>query len=91
MSKKITLSNIYNFIEGNTRFFVKELQPEHIKEQIAYRMLLCNNDCAVNGECIKCGCKYPERVYTSKSCNDERFPDFISKLNWEEYKIKKEI
>mgnify|MGYP003494799873 FL=1 len=46
MSKEITLSNIYNFIEGNTRLFTKSVQPDHIKCQIAYRMLKCANDCA---------------------------------------------
>ena len=40
MSKEITLNNIYNFIEGNTRLFTKSIQPTHIKQQIAYRMLL---------------------------------------------------
>lgn len=86
MSKKITLSNIYNFIEGNTRLFTKEMQPDHIKQQIAYRMLICKDDCAKNGKCIKCGCSYPGRVYTSQSCNTDRFPDFMSRIDWEKFK-----
>lgn len=86
MSKQITLSNIYNFIEGNTRLFTKEIQPDHIKQQIAYRMLICKDDCAKNGKCIKCGCSYPGRVYTSQSCNTDRFPDFMSRIDWEKFK-----
>jgi len=43
MSKEITLSNIYNFIEGNIRLKTKTLQPQHIKEQISYRLLICLN------------------------------------------------
>lgn len=91
MSKEITLNNIYNFIEGNTRLFTKSIQPEHIKQQIAYRMLLCKDDCAKEGNCIKCGCDYPGRVYTTESCNTDRFPDFMSRIDWEEFKKDKNI
>ena len=91
MSKEITVQNIYNFIEGNTRLFTKSIQPEHIKQQIAYRMLLCKDDCAKEGHCIKCGCDYPGRVYTSESCNLDRFPNLMSRIEWEEFKIKNEI
>ena len=91
MSKEITLNNIYNFIEGNTRLFTKSIQPEHIKQQIAYRMLLCKDDCAKTGQCIKCGCDYPGRVYTTESCNTDRFPDFMSRIDWEEFKKEKNI
>ena len=91
MSKQITAQNIYNFIEGNTRLFTKELQPSHILEQISYRMLICKDDCGRDGKCIKCGCDYPGRVYTSQSCNLDRFPNLMSRLEWEEFKIKNNI
>ena len=91
MSKEITVQNIYNFIEGNTRLFTKSIQPDHIKQQISYRMLLCKDDCAKEGHCIKCGCDYPGRVYTSESCNKDRFPDFMSRIDWEEFKKDKNI
>ena len=91
MSKEITLYNIYNFIEGNTRLFTKSIQPDHIKQQIAYRMLLCSKDCAITKQCIKCGCDYPGRVYTTESCNTDRFPDFMSRIDWEEFKKDKNI
>ena len=91
MSKEITLSNIYNFIEGNIRLKTKTLQPQHIKEQISYRLLTCSKDCAINKECIKCGCTYPDRAYSTESCNTERFPDFMSKIDWELYKINNKI
>jgi len=91
MSKEITLSNIYNFIEGNTRLFTKNLQPQHIKEQISYRLLKCKDDCAKKKICIKCGCDYPDRAYAKKSCNLDRFPNFMNKVDWEEFKIKNEI
>lgn len=91
MSKEITLSNIYNFIEGNVRLLTETLQPEHIKQQIAYRILMCSKDCVISKECIKCGCPHPDRAYSSQSCNIDRFPNFLSKLDWEEFKIKNNI
>ena len=54
-------------------------------------MLLCSKDCAITKQCIKCGCDYPGRVYTTESCNKERFPDFLSKVDWELYKIDNKI
>ena len=86
MSKEITLSNIYNFIEGNTRLFTKNIQPKHIQEQVSYRMIICSKDCMINKECIKCGCDVPARLYTKESCNNSRFPDFMSRIDWEEFK-----
>lgn len=91
MSHKITKQNIFNFIEGNTRMFTEEFQVNHIKEQIAYRALLCKDDCEANGKCIKCGCSYPGRIYTSQSCNKDRFPDMMSRLEWEEFKINNDV
>ena len=91
MKQKITLSNISNYIEGNTRMFTNSLQPDHIKEQLSYRMLLCKDDCAIQVSCIKCGCDYPGRLHTTKSCNAERFPDLMSKPLWDEFKKENNI
>ena len=91
MKHKITFQNIVNFIEGNSRLFLNDLQPTHIKQQISYRMLLCKDDCAKTGHCIKCGCDYPGRIYTTESCNTDRFPDFMSRIDWEEFKKDKNI
>lgn len=91
MSKQITAQNIYNFIEGNTRLFTKSIQPQHIQEQISYRMIICSKDCMIKKECIKCGCDVPARLYTSESCNLDRFPNFLSRIEWEEFKLKNQI
>ena len=91
MKHKITFQNIVNFIEGNSRLFLNNLQPEHIKHQISYRMLKCKDDCAKTGHCIKCGCDYPGRVYTTESCNTDRFPDFMSRIDWEEFKKENNV
>lgn len=93
MSHKITFKNIKSFLEGNSQLLLEELrlQPEHIKEQIAYRRLLCSNDCAVNNACIKCGCDFKGKTSVSISCNPERFPDLMSRIDWEEYKKENDI
>lgn len=90
MSEKITIPNILSYLEGNTQRILEELnlQPQHIQEQIAYRRLLCKDDCAVTGRCIKCNCKFKGRTSVAKSCNLERFPDLMSGPEWEEFKKK---
>lgn len=91
MSKEITLSNIYNFIEGNIRLKTKSIQPQHIKEQIAFRLLKCSDDCAILKQCVVCGCDFPDRAYSTESCNTGRFPNFMSRIDWEEFKKDKNI
>jgi hypothetical protein len=88
----ITLKNIKQYIEGNSKMFLNDigLQPEHIKEQISYRMLKCK-DCLLKKQCIKCGCSVPGKLYVKESCNLERFPDLISRVEWEKYKIDNDI
>lgn len=93
MSQKITLSNIKQYIEGNTQLVLENLnlQPYHLKEQIAYRRLICKNDCAVEGKCIKCGCEFLGKTSVKQSCNPDRFPDLMDKENWDKYKIENNI
>jgi len=93
MKHKLTLQNIKNYIEGNTNMFLTQFgdKPQYFKEQISYRMLLCSNDCALKGECIVCGCKYPGRLYTIKSCNPNRFPDIMNEEDWIKFKLNNGI
>lgn len=89
MEKKITLDNILSYIEGNIRNIINKLdfQPQHIKEQIAYRRLLCANDCAIRNRCVYCNCDFEGKTAVKKSCNEgERFPDLMSKPKWEKFK-----
>jgi len=91
MEKKVSLSNIASFIEGNTKMFLKDLgfQPEHIKEQIAYRLMVCKDDCGVYGYCKHCNCPLPDKMYVKKSCNNgELFPDLMSRNEWTKFKDK---
>jgi hypothetical protein len=96
MEKKkpeINLHNIKSFLEGNSKMLLAQagLQPQHIKEQIAYRMMICS-DCVKEGHCEFCGCDVPGKLYVSESCNKgEKFPDLMSRIDWELYKIDNDI
>lgn len=90
MQKKpqITYKNIKSFLEGNLQLVLKELnlQPEHIQEQIAYRRLICANDCAITNKCVVCNCDFKGKTSVAESCNKDRFPDLMSKIEWDKYK-----
>lgn len=89
MGKKITLNNIKQYIEGNVQMYFDSLgmKPDWYKEQIAYRMLQCKDDCGISKRCKYCGCDYPGKLYVEESCNNgERFPDLMNKRDWEKFK-----
>jgi hypothetical protein len=94
MKHKITINNIYNYIQGNGRRMIEksgQLQ-EHLQEQIAYRALQCNDTCVKDGKCRVCGCDLPGRFYTTTSCNrGDLFPDLMNKRKWDEFKINNKI
>lgn len=91
---KITLKNIKYYIEGNIKMLGDKmyLLPEHEKEQVAYRAMICKDECVKLGYCVYCGCDIPGKLYVKDSCNGgERFPDLMPKPEWEQYKIDNEI
>ena len=91
---KITFKNIKSFLEGNLQLGLEQLhlQPQHIQEQIAYRRLLCSKDCMITGKCKYCGCEVLGKTSVKESCNkNERFPDLMSKLEWDKFKKTKDI
>jgi len=94
MKPKITLKNIASFLEGNTQRILEELrlQPDHIKEQIAYRRLICKDDCAKQNQCVYCGCDFKGKTSVEESCNKgERFPNLMGRVDWIRYKEKNDI
>lgn len=83
----ITIDNISQFLEGNFKWMKSKVidVPEHIKEQLQYRLNKCS-DCLEKGGCIKCGCPVIKKHFVKKSCNTERFPDLMEAEAWEEFK-----
>lgn len=94
MSRKITIKNVLQFIEGNAKMFGDyiDLLPQHEKEQVVYRSWVCREDCIKLGYCKHCGCSVPGKLYVKESCNDgELFPDLMDSTAWQEYKELKKI
>ena len=93
MKQKITVKNIKSFLEGNIQLGLEQLhlQPEHIQQQIAYRRLLCKDDCAIQNKCVICGCDFKGKTSVQQSCNKDRFPDLMSNLEWIKYKKSNDI
>lgn len=93
MSKKLTISNIKNFLQAYSRKYYNLLVglSQHEQEQINYRYYLCKDTCGINKECIKCGCDFPDKLFQIKTCNEDRFPDIMSRVKWEEFKTKNNI
>jgi hypothetical protein len=86
---KITLKNIGQFIEGNIKMLGDKMHllADHEKEQVAYRALICKDECVELGYCVYCGCDIPGKLYVKKSCNGgERFPDLMNKPDWDKFK-----
>jgi hypothetical protein len=96
MSTKITKDNIKQYLEGNTNMLLAKLgqKPQWYLEQIAYRTLICKDDCwkvgtVKNGprHCQSCGCDLPGKWYVTKSCNGgKKFPDIMNEPEWVQYK-----
>ena len=94
MKKKITFKNILYFIEGNIKMLgdTFHLLPLHEKEQVIWRSQICSDDCMKLGYCIYCGCDVPGKLYVNDSCNGgDRFPNLMTKKEWEQYKIDHNI
>jgi hypothetical protein len=91
---KITPKKILQFLEGNLKMFGEKiyLLSDHEKEQVAYRAMLCKDECVELGYCKYCGCDLPGKFYVRESCNSgEIFPDLMKKEDWEKYKLENNI
>lgn len=88
------IKNIYYFIQGNLRYkifysnFVNIL-PEHILEQIEYRLAVMDKDCYELGQCKLCGCSTTALQMANKSCDKPCYPIMKSKKEWHLHKKEK--
>lgn len=74
------LNNIVHFTEGNYNYLTKESLPQHVREQIILRQLLCDS-CLKATKCDKCGCKTPNLFYASnKTDARSKWGPFLSEV-----------
>lgn len=89
----VTLSNIKSFFQGYARSYLDIvcLLPHYTKEQVFYRIYVCKETCVPYKQCEVCKCDAIKKSYSTKSCSPDKFPNLMSKLDWERYKIDKKI
>lgn len=87
------IKNVSNFVEGNAKYFYDKLigLPQHKREQVAYRLNICKNDCVPTGKCVKCGCPTEKKLHVDESCNTNRFPDMMNEEDWNKFKEENKI
>lgn len=97
MKAKITLNNVRAFLTGHSRkFWNKYLSdiidfPEHIQEQVQYRISLIEKnspECLIKNACQKCGheCSVDALVYDNESCAGKCYPPMLNAEDWNKLK-----
>ena len=85
MSKKITIKNIFWYLQGNTRYKVlnnpilKYLVAGYIRRQIAVRKKSVDEVCNILGSCKECGCSIPQLQYADVECHGWCYPPMLKK------------
>lgn len=84
---EITVKKIGSFLQGYSRYYFDNIfsLPGYIKEQVYHRLITCKDTCLVSGECEICKCPTIKKAYANTSCNSSKFPDLMSKQEWEIY------
>ena len=91
MKAKITLKNIWAYIQGNIRYklyyspyvYGKKLIPYHIRRQIKCRIDSMNRTCLKNGSCVLCGCQTTALQMANKACDGPCYPAMLSEEKWD--------
>jgi len=88
INKKV--QDILSFIQGNLRyklFYSKFafLIPQHIKEQIEYRISIMDRKCYEDGQCKICGCTTTALQMANKSCPKPCYPKLMNVDVWKTY------
>lgn len=85
----LNVTNIAHYIEGNAKFYYNKFldEPQYLREQRLWRLYQCKDDCVVEGKCKVCDCPVEKKVFQDDSCNNnERFPNIMDNIKWEQYK-----
>jgi hypothetical protein len=91
----INIRNIKAFLQGESRLMLEffDSLPEHIQEQVRFRIHLVSDKSpqCLEGKCIHCGCSTPDLFYADKTCDNQCYPEMLNKEQWENFKFKNNI
>lgn len=85
--RRITLRNIKGFLQGKTREYKAEGLPDHIKEQVIWRISVMDENCLKNREC-PCECEVPGKQFEDRECEEMCYPMMMEPHIWETFKEK---
>ena len=94
----LLIEKVKYYIQGNINYwlyysrFFGWLLPEHIREQIQYRMGGLDMACIEHDACVmnSCGCQLSKVIMSNKNtCTNCKFYKFKSWYDWEMYKAYK--
>lgn len=88
MKAKITLLNIWYYIQGTLRYKLyysrfDGLMRRYIKDQIGYRIAVMDRQCFENGSCKMCGCRTTALQMANKACDKPCYPVMKSRREWD--------
>lgn len=85
MSKKITVRNIFWYLQGHTRYrlcntpILKYIVPKYLRDQISIRENSVHEICQSIGTCKECGCNLPQLQYADKECYGWCYPPMLNR------------
>ena len=89
--KAVSISILQKLLQLLDKSETSDYREIHIIEQYMYRLLRCS-ECVDNKACIHCGCYMPEKAWVrSDYCSEGKWPPFMSKEDWNNYKVEKGI
>ena len=79
-------AHFLDFLKKSERDFPSRLFDLSLKEQLRYRMYICN-ECYTDNKCERCGCNTNDTFVDLISCNKgDKFPNLMNKFKWEHFK-----
>lgn len=89
MSKaKITPRNVLGFVQGWSRKLFGIDMPQHIEEQVQWRLTLLKEEC--KGECQHCHCPFPAKAFEDRGCEHPTDPCYGPLLDKDQWQVIKD-
>jgi hypothetical protein len=93
---KYDLKDILYYLQGNVRYklyysIFSWLIPNHIREQITFRINSMRVTCFTEGQCEMCGCSTTALQMCNKACDGDCYPKMLNIKTWKELKNNKTV